>query len=219
MPSLGRSNQDRIDAPTLFYEKTQKNKMGMRIDNQSAFRSQFDINTHTHEGNMGKTAQNAVKRSVGRPIEWSEDNPVWEEVVSRMATGKSLSSVLREPGMPPWATFNRMLRSNEQLRVAYDKAVQDRADKLADEIIELSDAVMPEGLRGPEASAWVQQKRLQVDARKWVASKLKPRTYGDRIDVSVVDQRISVIDAINEAQARVSYDRSNVTDIEVKNEN
>ena len=165
---------------------------------------------------MQKTA---VKRSVGRPVEWEEDNPVWEEVVSRMATGKSLSSVLREPGMPPWATFNRMLRSNEQLRVAYDKAVQDRADKLADEIIELSDAVMPEGLRGPEASAWVQQKRLQVDARKWVASKLKPRTYGDRIDVSVVDQRISVIDAINEAQARVSYDRSNVTDIEVKNEN
>jgi hypothetical protein len=165
---------------------------------------------------MQKTA---VKRSVGRPVEWEEDNPVWEEVVSRMATGKSLSSVLREPGMPPWATFNRMLRSNEQLRVAYDKAVQDRADKLADEIIELSDAVMPEGLRGPEASAWVQQKRLQVDARKWVASKLKPRTYGDRIDVSVVDQRISVIDAINEAQARVEYDRSNVTDIEVKDEN
>ena len=165
---------------------------------------------------MQKTA---VKRSVGRPVEWEEDNPVWEEVVSRMATGKSLSSVLREPGMPPWATFNRMLRSNEQLRSIYDKAVQDRADKLADEIIELSDAVMPEGLRGPEASAWVQQKRLQVDARKWVASKLKPRTYGDRIDVSVVDQRISVIDAINEAQARVSYDRSNVTDIEVKNEN
>jgi len=168
---------------------------------------------------MGKTAQNAVKRSVGRPVIWEEDNPVWEEVVSQMATGKSLSSVLRAPGMPPWATFNRMLRSNEQLRVAYDKAVQDRADKLADEIIELSDAVMPEGLRGPEASAWVQQKRLQVDARKWVASKLKPRTYGDRIDVSVVDQRISVIDAINEAQARVSYDRSNVTDIEVKSEN
>jgi hypothetical protein len=165
---------------------------------------------------MQKTA---VKRSVGRPVEWEEDNPVWEEVVSRMATGKSLSSVLREPDMPPWATFNRMLRSNEQLRVAYDKAVQDRADKLADEIIELSDAVMPEGLRGPEASAWVQQKRLQVDARKWVASKLKPRTYGDRIDVSVVDQRISVIDAINEAQARVEYDRSNVTDIEVKSEN
>jgi hypothetical protein len=112
-----------------------------------------------------------------------------------------------------------MLKINEQLRVAYDKAVQDRADKLADEIIELSDAVMPEGLRGPEASAWVQQKRLQVDARKWVASKLKPRTYGDRIDVSVVDQRISVIDAINEAQARVEYDRSNVTDVTPKDEN
>ena len=38
LPSLGRSNQDRIDAPTLFYKKHKENKMGMRIDNQSAFR-------------------------------------------------------------------------------------------------------------------------------------------------------------------------------------
>jgi hypothetical protein len=184
-----------------------------------AFRSKSGIDTHAHEEKMQKIAENAVKRSVGRPPDWPEDSPIWGEVVLRMSAGKSLSTVLREPGMPPWTTFNRMLRNNEELRVAYDKAVQDRADRLADEIIELADADPPDGLEGPSLNAWVQQKRLQVDARKWVASKLKPRTYGDRIDVSVVDQRISVIDAINEAQARVEYDRSNVTDIEAKNEN
>jgi hypothetical protein len=75
---------------------------------------------------------------------------------------------------------------------------------------------MPEGLKGPEASAWVQQKRLQVDARKWVASKLKPRTYGDKIDVSVTDARISVIDAITEAQSRVTFDKSTATDVTPK---
>jgi hypothetical protein len=170
---------------------------------------------------MKKLAEKTTKSGavMGRPEKWPIDSPIWAEITTRISGGKSLSTVLKEPNMPGWATFQDMLKINEQLRVAYDKAVQDRADKLADEIIELSDAVMPEGLRGPEASAWVQQKRLQVDARKWVASKLKPRTYGDRIDVSVVDQRISVIDAINEAQARVEYDRSNVTDVTPKDEN
>jgi len=66
------------------------------------------------------------------------------------------------------------------------------------------------------ASAWVQQKRVQVDARKWVASKLKPKVYGDRLDVSVTDTRISVLDALKEAKQRVITDQTNVVDVEVK---
>jgi hypothetical protein len=57
---------------------------------------------------------------------------------------------------------------------------------------------------------------MQVDARKWVASKLKPKTYGDRIDVAVTDNRISVMDALKEAKQRVLRDDSNVVDAEVK---
>lgn len=68
------------------------------------------------------------------------------------------------------------------------------------------------------ASAWVQQKRMQVDARKWIASKLKPRTYGDRIDMTVRDERISVIDALEAAKARVNglapLALDNVTDVD-----
>lgn len=30
----------------------------------------------------------------------------------------------------------------------------------------------------------VQRSRLRVDARKWTASKLKPRKYGDKVDVT-----------------------------------
>jgi hypothetical protein len=57
---------------------------------------------------------------------------------------------------------------------------------------------------------------MQVDARKWVASKLKPKVYGDRIDVAVTDNRISVMDALKEAKQRVLKDDSNVVDAEVK---
>jgi hypothetical protein len=98
----------------------------------------------------------------------------------------------------------------------YEKAVESRADRLAEEILELADEKMPDGLEGPLASAWVQQKRMQVDARKWVASKLKPKVYGDRIDVAVTDNRISVMDALKDAKQRVLRDDSNVVDAEVK---
>lgn len=141
---------------------------------------------------------------MGRPVKWPPEHPVWQEIVDKVSSGKSLSLVISELKHPTWSNFQAMLAQDDRLRVAYDKAVQDRADRLADEILELADQVMPEGLEGSMASAWVQQKRMQVDARKWIASKLKPRTYGDRIDMTVRDERISVIDALEAAQARVN---------------
>ena len=55
-----------------------------------------------------------------------------------------------------------------------------------------------------------------MDARKWVASKLYAKRYGDRIDVAVTDTRISVMDALKEAKQRVLKDDSNVVDVESK---
>ncbi len=153
---------------------------------------------------------------MGRPVIFPITNPIWKDIAEGISAGKSLTSVLKAEGMPSYSMARLMISTSAEFRAMYDKAVEDRADRLAEEIIELSDAEMPEGLKGPEASAWVQQKRLQVDARKWVASKLKPRTYGDKIDVSVTDARISVIDAITEAQSRVTFDKASVTDVTPK---
>ena len=168
---------------------------------------------------MKTTAEKMTKTGaiMGRPTKWPPEHPVWREIVARVSAGKSLSTVLRDDGMPGWATFQDMLAGDDKLRQAYDKAVQDRADRMADEILELSDEEMPAGLEGAMASAWVQQKRMQVDARKWIASKLKPRTYGDRIDMTVRDERISVLDALEAAQSRVkTLVIDNVTDVSPK---
>jgi hypothetical protein len=156
---------------------------------------------------------------MGRPKEYPDDSPVWQYMIDRISNGRSLSSVLREDDMPVWSTVQVKIEQDEKFKAKYDKAIQDRADRLADEIMDLADQTMPEWLEGPGASAWVQQKRLQVDARKWVASKLKPRTYGDRLDVSVTDNRISVLGALEQAQQRVAIGmskESNVLDVEVK---
>jgi len=44
---------------------------------------------------------------------------------------------------------------------------------------------------------------LQVDTRKWFLSKLAPKVYGDRLDVSVTDNRISITGALAAAQSRL----------------
>jgi adenylosuccinate synthase len=118
--------------------------------------------------------------------------------------------------MPSYSLARQMIKNNPEFRGMYEKAMEDRADRLAEEIIELADQEMPAHLEGPLASAWVQQKRMQVDARKWVASKLHAKRYGERLDVSVTDTRISVRDALNEAKQRVLTDDSNVVDVQAK---
>ena len=157
-----------------------------------------------------------VKKGVGRPMLFGTDNPCWERLFEKMSNGKSLSVALKAPGMPSYPAVMKILRNNPTIREMYDKACEDRADRLAEEIVELADQKMPNGLEGSMASAWVQQKKMQVDARKWVASKLYSKRYGDRVDVSVTDTRISVLAALNEAKQRVLLDDRNVIDVEVK---
>ena len=157
------------------------------------------------------------KHPGGRPVVYGIDNPCWQILCEQISEGKSLSTALKtSENMPSYQLVMLMLRNSPEFRTMYEKAVESRADRLAEEIIELADQEMPDGLEGPMASAWVQQKRMQVDARKWVASKLKPKTYGDRIDVAVTDTRISVMDALKEAKQRVLNDDSSVVDVQAK---
>jgi hypothetical protein len=159
----------------------------------------------------------AARKGAGRPTVFGIDNPCWQRITEQMSLGKSLSMALKGEGMPSYHSVMLMLRKNTEFREMYEKAIEDRADRLAEEILELADEPMPAHLEGPMASAWVQHKRMQVDARKWIASKLKPRMYGDRIDVAVTDTRISVMDALKEAKQRVLQDNGQVIDVQAKN--
>lgn len=162
--------------------------------------------------------QNEVvtKNPGGRPVVFGIDNPCWFEICKQISEGKSLSTALKSDGMPSYRSALMMLQTNLEFRTMYEKAIESRADRLAEEILELADEAIPANLDGPSKSAWVQQKRLQVDTRKWVAAKLKPKVYGDRIDVSVTDTRISVSDALKEAKQRVLTDESSIVDVAVK---
>lgn len=128
---------------------------------------------------------------------------LWDDILTKMAEGKSLSAILRQEGMPSYSYCKEKLREDPDLRRRYDQSIEDRADRLADELIELAWTPPPKDLDGRGMSAWVQHLRVKIDVLKWTASKLKPRTWGDRLDVSVTHEQISITQVLEEARARV----------------
>lgn len=131
---------------------------------------------------------------------------IWSELLPRIAAGASLPAALRQlPEPRPSLWWAKMaVRDDPDLAERYRAAMELRADALADEIAAIADESIPANLQGSDASAWVQQQRLRVDAKKWLACKLFPRRYGDRVGIDLaVDQRISITAALEAAQRRV----------------
>lgn len=89
--------------------------------------------------------------------------------------------------MPASSTIYLWLTKNETFSEMYTRAREDQADTLADEILDIADedpaSVFEDSKDGVDVlrvdSAAVAHQRLRVDARKWIAAKLKPRKYGD----------------------------------------
>jgi hypothetical protein len=136
-------------------------------------------------------------------IQKFDPTKVWPVILTDIANGVSLASALRKPGMPSYALAKLHLRSDPALREAYDQAVLDRAAFLAEELIEMADTPIPEGLDPVSRSAWVQHLRVRLDTRKWIASRVYRQVYGDRVDVSVNHTQISITKALEAANQRV----------------
>jgi hypothetical protein len=66
----------------------------------------------------------------------------------------------------------------------YARACEERAHHLVEDMLEIADEPvrMVEGRMNPGA---VQHKRVRIDTRKWLASKLFPKFYGDRVAAEV----------------------------------
>ncbi len=128
---------------------------------------------------------------------------IWPEILEQIANGASLATALKRPGMPSYALAKLHLRANPELRAAYDAAVRDRADHMAEELIELADTPIPNDLEPAARSAWVQWQRVRLDARKWLASRTFRQAWGERVDLSVNHTQISISAALEAANARI----------------
>lgn len=102
---------------------------------------------------------------------------IFDNICSKLADGESLKSICSKDGMPDKATFYRWLNDSKDLCDRYARAKDDGSDALADDIQDIAEEVRT-GVLDPNAG------RVAGDLKKWVASKLKPKKYGDKLDLS-----------------------------------
>ena len=120
---------------------------------------------------------------MGRPSDYSVE--IVTTICSRLAEGEPLVRMCREENMPSTATVYRWLIAHQEFRDMYARAREDQADTLADQIIDIADESSGDRASdGSVNSENVQRSRLRVEARKWIAAKLKPRKYGDRLELA-----------------------------------
>lgn len=125
----------------------------------------------------------------GRPTSYNEETA--NEILERIVSGESLRSIVKDDHMPVISTVFRWMSHNEEFSKQYARAKEEQAEMLADEIISISDEeqtlVKTHDGGTTEVtfdSVAVARNRLRVDARKWVASKLKPKKYGDKLELA-----------------------------------
>ena len=96
-----------------------------------------------------------------------------ERICERIAEGEPLTRICKDRQVPAYRTVLGWRVANKEFQHMYARAREDAADTLADQIRELAGRV-ERGELEPNAG------RVAIDALKWIASKLKPRQYGDR---------------------------------------
>jgi hypothetical protein len=88
-----------------------------------------------------------------------------------------------EKAKVPHSTFMLWVSQDAALADRYAQAREDFIEKVASELMDISDQD-PETVDGKKDWAAIQKHKLQVDTRKWLLSKLAPKKYGDMIKLA-----------------------------------
>lgn len=82
------------------------------------------------------------------------------------------------------SAFTLWMRDDEELAKEYARAREDLIERIANEIIEISDQDVEVSPEGKKDWAAIQKHKLQVDTRRWLLSKLAPKRYGEKLEIS-----------------------------------
>jgi hypothetical protein len=130
----------------------------------------------------------------GRPSLYSREIAL--QICEQIATSSNgLKTILdANDSFPSQSTFFNWLNDKDkpELLEMYTRAREEQAEYMVDEILSIADdgendfmtVVKGDVSYTVENKEWTSRSKLRVEARKWVAAKLKPRKYGDKLDVT-----------------------------------
>ena len=140
----------------------------------------------------------------GRPSKYT--NKLADKICKMIAQGQSVRSICAKKDMISMQTFFRWLRENDKFREQYARACEERSYMHAEDIIEIADNATNDYMEKLEGDGYifnsenVQRSRLRIDTRKWLMSKLNPKVYGDKLDMTTNGNDIGVTLSASQAE-------------------
>jgi len=135
-----------------------------------------------------KTPPKKTPKKNGRPSKYTDK--LADKICQMIAQGQSVRSICAKKDMISMQTFFRWLRENDKFREQYARACEERSYMHAEDIIEIADNATNDYMEKLEGDGYifnsenVQRSRLRIDTRKWLMSKLNPKVYGDKLDMT-----------------------------------
>ncbi|MCI0998947.1 terminase small subunit protein [Ochrobactrum sp. C6C9] len=129
----------------------------------------------------------------GRPTSFTQE--IADAICERLADGDSLRTICDEEDFPARSTVFKWLSQNKAFSDQYARAREEQADALFDEILSIADdgrndwmekhGKEGENIGWQENGEALRRSQLRIDARKWMAGKLRPKRYGDRTQMEL----------------------------------
>lgn len=134
--------------------------------------------------------ENQQPKPKRRPTKYSKT--IADRICAQISEGKSLRSVCAQEGYPATVSVFRWLRMNEEFRNQYERATRDRTEAMAEDILDIADDGSNDYMTitkgdysyNVEDKEVTSRSKLRVESRKWLMSKMKPKKYGDKIDMT-----------------------------------
>ncbi len=122
----------------------------------------------------------------GRPSIYTKE--LADKICEEIALGASIRTVCKMEEMPSVATVFSWIRTDEEFSKQYARATQERTEAMSEDILDISDDgtndwMLVNDREVPDQEA-IQRSKLRVETRKWLMSKMKPKKYGDKLDLT-----------------------------------
>lgn len=139
---------------------------------------------------VAKKRAPATKRPPGRPALYSLE--IAEKICERIATTTlSLRKICEaDETLPSSETVRKWLYRDENGFLAlYARAKEQQQELQEDELMDIADdgtndTYVDEKGQPKVDHDHIQRSKLRIDTRKWLMAKLKPKKYGDKVDVN-----------------------------------
>jgi len=125
-----------------------------------------------------------MAEKVGRPNEYTQEKAI--EICRRLSIGNSLRKVCLDEDMPDVSTVFKWMRENEEFSKQYAQACLERTEAQNEDLLLMGDEAiqMAQAVDSKASGAVVQAFKLKADNFKWSMSKMKPKKYGEHLDLT-----------------------------------